>query len=87
VLAPLDKSVVRTGAFPTSSPRLEINHLPASHSLPIPSRDEIMASPMVEHHGATSGFTHQYNQRAPSPIMDDPGAELERELAGAHSRR
>lgn len=56
-------------------------------SLPIPSREEIMNSPMVENHGATSGFTRQYHQRPPSPIMDDPSAELERELAGTHMRR
>lgn len=58
-------------------------------SLPIPSRDEIMNSPVVEYghtSGATSGFTNkQYSsQRPPSPVMDDPSAELERELAGTH---
>ena len=46
-----------------------------------------MNSPMVENHGATSNFTHKYHQQPPSPVMDDPGAELDRELAGAHMRR
>ena len=36
----------------------------------------------VPPNGATSGFTAP-NQRPPSPVMDDPSAELERELAGA----
>lgn len=47
-----------------------------------------MNSPLVEnapHNGATSGFTNkQYRQT--SPVMDDPSAELEKELAGAHLR-
>jgi hypothetical protein len=47
-----------------------------------------MNSPVVEYghtSGATSGFTNkQYSQRPPSPVMDDPSAELERELAGTH---
>jgi len=59
-----------------------------SNSLPIPSRDEILSSPVQEygpHHGATSGFTAaQSDARPPSPIMDDPSEELERELAGTH---
>ena len=46
-----------------------------------PSREETLNSPIVENHAATSGFTHQHRQRPPSPIMDDPGVELERELA------
>lgn len=58
------------------------------NSLPIPSRDEILSSPVQEygpHHGATSGFTSvQSHARPPSPIMDDPSEELERELAGTH---
>ena len=56
-------------------------------SLPIPSRDEILNSPIQEygpHHGATSSFTQGGPARAPSPIMDDPSAELERELASTH---
>lgn len=59
-----------------------------SFSLPIPSRDEIINSPIQEHgpvHGATSGFTAP--GRAGSPVMDDPSAELERELAGNHLAR
>jgi len=51
-------------------------------SLPIPSREEILNSPMQEH-GATSGYTAQTG-RASSPVMDDPSNELERELAGTH---
>jgi hypothetical protein len=57
-------------------------------SLPIPSRDEILSSPIQEHgphHGATSSFTApQGERRPPSPVMDDPSEELERELAGTH---
>lgn len=57
-------------------------------SLPIPSRDEILSSPVQEHGphpGATSGYTANQNaHRPPSPIMDDPSEELERELAGTH---
>jgi len=61
---------------------------PHYSSLPIPTRDEILNSPVQEygpHHGATSSFTAGYtNQRPPSPIMDDPSEELERELASTH---
>jgi mitogen-activated protein kinase 7 len=57
-------------------------------SLPIPSRDEILSSPVQEygpHHGATSSFTAASTaERPPSPIMDDPSEELERELASTH---
>jgi len=55
-------------------------------SLPIPSREEILNSPVQEHgpiHGGTSNYTAP-NRRAPSPVMDDPSEELERELAGTH---
>ncbi|KAJ3486131.1 hypothetical protein NLI96_g4470 [Meripilus lineatus] len=47
-------------------------------SLPIPSREEILNSPVAEEakYPATGG--------PPSPVMDDPSAELERELAGTH---
>lgn len=59
-----------------------------SPSLPIPTRDEILSSPIQEHgphHGATSSFTAlQGGRRPPSPVMDDPSEELERELAGTH---
>ena len=54
-------------------------------SLPIPTREEIINSPVTDAppNGATSGYTQPAGQRPPSPIMDDPSAELERELAGA----
>ena len=65
-----------------------INSYSYPNSLPIPSRDEILNSPVQEygpHHGATSGFTAvQSHVRPSSPIMDDPSEELERELAGTH---
>ncbi|KAF7966105.1 hypothetical protein HWV62_10210 [Athelia sp. TMB] len=53
-------------------------------SLPIPTRDEIINSPIREHgpdHGGVSGFTST-SGRLPSPVMDNPSAELERELGG-----
>ncbi|PFH53770.1 hypothetical protein AMATHDRAFT_136698 [Amanita thiersii Skay4041] len=56
-------------------------------SLPMPRRDEILSSPVTEHgpfSGATSSFTQPQRGRPASPIMDDPSAELERELAGTH---
>jgi hypothetical protein len=57
-------------------------------SLPIPSREEILSSPIQEHaplDGATSGYTApSHHRRPPSPIIDDPSEELERELAGTH---
>ena len=58
-------------------------------SLPIPTREEILASPVRENapaNGATSSFTdgQPAGQRAESPVLDDPSAELERELAGTH---
>lgn len=59
-------------------------------SLPIPSREEIISSPVKEygpHHGATSGYTHAPAKRQSSPILDDPSAELERELASTHLGR
>jgi len=56
-------------------------------SLPIQSRDEILNSPIQEYDGATSGFTNYGNQRLPSPVMDDPSEELERELAATHIGR
>ena len=58
------------------------------YSLPIPSRDEIISSPVQEYgplHGATSGYTAPVERRmTQSPVMDDPSEELERELAGTH---
>lgn len=55
-------------------------------SLPIPSRDELLNSPMQGQEGNTSGYTAppQGSQRPPSPVMDDPSEELEKELAGTH---
>ncbi|KAH7102163.1 kinase-like protein [Auriculariales sp. MPI-PUGE-AT-0066] len=44
-------------------------------SLPIPTRDEIMSTPTD--HAPANGFA-----RAPSPVVDDPSRELERELSG-----
>ncbi|CAL1711169.1 unnamed protein product [Somion occarium] len=56
-------------------------------SLPIPTREEILSSPVTDNappNGATSGYTTIGDQRAASPVLDDPSAELERELAGTH---
>jgi mitogen-activated protein kinase 7 len=56
-------------------------------SLPMPTRDDIISSPVTEFapvNGATSGYTSSTAPRASSPIMDDPSEELERELAGTH---
>jgi hypothetical protein len=57
-------------------------------SLPIPTRDDIISSPVTEHapvNGSTSGFTaSDKGARTSSPIIDDPSEELERELAGTH---
>jgi len=50
-------------------------------SLPVPSREEIMNSPVNDTHGATSGFTASAQHRAPSPVYDDPSAELDKQLA------
>jgi hypothetical protein len=53
-------------------------------SLPIPTRDEILNSPIREYapaNGATSAYTAPVHQRPPSPIMDEPNDDLERELA------
>ncbi|PCH36736.1 Pkinase-domain-containing protein [Wolfiporia cocos MD-104 SS10] len=59
-------------------------------SLPIPSREEILSSPVLENappNGVTSSYTEPQGPRGPSPVMDDPSAELERELAGTHLGR
>ncbi|TDL20034.1 hypothetical protein BD410DRAFT_841607 [Rickenella mellea] len=58
-------------------------------NLPLPSRDDMINSPIHEYappNGATSSFTHGGGGggRPPSPIMDDPSEDLERELAGTH---
>lgn len=54
----------------------------------MPSREEIMNSPARDAppDGATSNFTAPA-ERAQSPVMDDPSAELEQELAGQHLGR
>jgi len=51
-------------------------------TLPIPSRDEIIASPIREN-GATSSFTFpsSANEAHASPVQEHPSEELERELA------
>jgi len=60
-------------------------HLIFHYSLPIPSRDEIMSSPVQVQYGATSSFTTvSSTAERPSPVMDDPSEELERELSGTH---
>ncbi|EJT96685.1 kinase-like protein [Dacryopinax primogenitus] len=56
-------------------------------SLPIPSRDDILASPVVENDG-TSGYTFPHPS-APGPsggMVEEPGAELDKEL-GAYGQR
>lgn len=57
-------------------------------SLPIPSRDDLLNSPMQGQEGNTSGYTAPPNggNRPPSPIIDEPSDALERELAGTHLR-
>ncbi|KAG8930921.1 Mitogen-activated protein kinase [Tulasnella sp. 418] len=58
-------------------------------NLPLPSRDEIISSPVVEnapHNGGTSSFTAT-GAREGSPNLEDPSVELERELAGTHIDR
>jgi len=65
-------------------------------SLPIPSRDELMNSPIAENapaHGATSRFSQLGSGAAGGvgagegePVLEDPSGELEKELlAGTHS--
>ena len=67
--------------------------------LTIPSRDDIVASPIRDGapaDGITSGYYSGHTpqqggagagRRAASPIIDDPSADLERELAGTHIGR
>jgi hypothetical protein len=64
--------------------------------LSLPTRDDIAASPIHEDvpaDGTTSSYysgqtPQQTGARRPSsPVMDDPSAELERELAGTHIGR
>lgn len=52
-----------------------------SRRLPIPSREEIINSPIRED-GATSSFTFppSATESRGSPVMDDPSQDLDREL-------
>jgi hypothetical protein len=82
------------------------NHYPThprtnAPSLPIPTRDEIINSPIQDSappNGSTSNYTmHGHGHggghggdgtaRPSSPIMEDPGAEMERELAAGGAGR
>jgi mitogen-activated protein kinase 7 len=55
-------------------------------TLSVPSREEILASPMEASGGGTSSLSDDRGDRTltSSPILDDPSEELERELAGTH---
>lgn len=57
-------------------------------TLPIPSREEIINSPIVED-GTTSSFTFppSATESHASPVMEDPGMDLERELEQKESAR
>lgn len=57
-------------------------------TLPIPSRDEIINSPIKED-GATSSFTFPSSatESHVSPVMDDPSEDLERELLNHQNQR
>ena len=82
------KSVARTGELRFGFPSVcvsTVNHS-ALPSLPMPSREEILNSPMVESHGATSGFTRSYGQRPHSPTIDEPGEDLDKELQSMSRR-
>ncbi|KAF8706762.1 protein kinase superfamily, partial [Rhizoctonia solani] len=51
-------------------------------ALPVPSRDDVINSPLSEKapaNGATSSYTRD-SGRVPSPVVDDPSADLVREL-------
>lgn len=65
------------------------NQMQRQESLPMPTRDEVMNSPVQDYvpaNGATSGYTAAPGQ-PPSPVMDDPSEALERELAETHIRK
>jgi predicted sulfurtransferase len=52
--------------------------------LPIPSREDIINSPVHENapaNGATSAYTRPAEVRPGSPMMEDPATELDNELA------
>jgi hypothetical protein len=54
--------------------------------LPIPSREDIINSPVHENapaNGATSAYTRPAEVRPGSPMMEDPATELDNELAAA----
>lgn len=54
------------------------------HRLPIPTREEIINSPVHEHapaDGATSAYTRPAEARPGSPMMEDPAEQLDNELA------
>jgi len=70
-----------------------------NRQLSIPSRDDIVASPIRDGapvDGTTSGYYSGHTplqggagtgRRPASPVIDDPSADLERELAGTHIGR
>lgn len=66
--------------------------------LTIPTREDIVASPIRDGapaDGTTSGYYSGHTpqggagtgRRPASPVIDDPSADLERELAGTHIGR
>ena len=88
-LVPLDKSVVRMGEICSISLSVcpDIDRTVPHPTLCRPPHDETLSSPMAENHGPASDLTHRYHKRPPSPSTDDPGAELESELAGTRMLR
>ena len=86
---PLDKSVVRIGEIRSISLSVcpDVDRTVPDPTVWRPPREETLSSPMVENHGLASDLTHRYHKRPPSPSMDDPGAELESELAGTRMLR
>ena len=60
---------------------LALTNYLVSRRLPIPSREEIINSPIRED-GATSSFTFppSATESRGSPVMDDPSQDLDREL-------
>jgi hypothetical protein len=74
----------RTRKSPLSRHAVFYPSLTVTYRLPIPTREEIIASPVVEHapaDGATSGYTRSAEMRSASPMMEDPANELDKELA------
>lgn len=52
------------------------------HRLPVPSREEVINSPISDNvpaNGSTSNYSYKA-ARPPTPVMDDPSEELAREL-------